>query len=131
MNRFAKNWKSRKKRRSSSNSAYLHIRIENIRNRLLRFEDSTKLEEPRIKVYNFKKKLKFNKNIKRTLQWDKNHEANFIKKGKYDKAIRQSTISEQIINYLMLNDSEYATIKTFKSNFGGIIDKFYLELSEW
>ena len=43
---------------------------------------------------------------------------------------KQSTISEQIIDNFMFNDSEYVIIKKLKSNFGEIWGKFCLKLSE-
>ena len=75
-------------------------------------------EEPKIKISNSKKGSSKLIVISEELNNEKKKEVNLIKKGKYNEAIRQSTISEQTIGHLMFNDSEYVNIKKFKSNFG-------------
>ena len=82
----------------------LGLKISEIR--LLRFEDVKNQEEPKLKVSNSKKG-----NSKLIVIYEelyneiKNYGTNLIKKGKYDKSKRQSTISEQIIGHFILNDS--------------------------
>ena len=71
----------------------LGLKISEIR--LLRFEDVSNQEEPKLKVSNSKKGSSKLIVISEELYNEiKNYETNLIKKGKYDKAIRQSTISE-------------------------------------
>ena len=95
----------------------LGLKISEIR--LLRFEDVSNQEEPKLKISNSKKGSSKLIVISEELYNEiKNYETNLIKKGKYGKAIRQSTISEQIIGHFMFNDSEYSIIKKLKSNFG-------------
>ena len=88
--------------------------------KLLRFEDVSNQEEPKLKVSNSKKG---SSNLIMIISEElyneiKNYEINIIKKGKYDKAIRKSTISEQIIGHFLFSDSEHAIIKKLQSNFG-------------
>ena len=93
--------------------------------RLLRFEDVSNQEEPKLKVSNSKKGSSKLIVISEVLYNEiKNYETNLIKKGKYDKSIRQSTISEQIIGHFMFKDSEIASIKKLKNNFGETWDIF-------
>ena len=107
----------------------LRLKISEIR--LLRFEDVSNQKEPKLKISNSKKgSSKLIIISEEHYNEIKNYETNLIKKGKYDKAIRQSTISEQIIGHFMFNDSEYSIIKKLKSNFGETWEKFCLKLSE-
>ena len=110
-------------------SSQLRLKISEIR--LLRFEDVSNQEEPKLKVSNSKKgSLKLIVISEELYNEIKNYEINLLKKGKYDKAIRQSTISEQIIDHFMFNDSGYLIIKKLKSNFEETWDNFCLKLSE-
>ena len=80
--------------------------------RLLRFEDLSNQEEPKLKVSNSKKGSSKLIVISEELYNEiKYYEASLIKKGKYEKAIRQSIISKKIIGHLMFNDSIYTIIK--------------------
>ena len=107
----------------------LGLKISEIR--LLWFEDVSNQEEPKLKISNSKKgSSKLIVISEELYNKIKNYKTNLIKKGKYDKAIRQSIISEQIIGHFMLNDSEYSIINKLKSNFGETWEKFYLKLSE-
>ena len=44
----------------------------------------------------------------------------------YNKIIRQTTKSEQVVGHFMFADSESTILKKFKNNFGGILDNFNL-----
>ena len=105
-------------RRCTSNQFIFTLGLKISEIRLLIFEDVSNQEEPKLKVSNSKKgSSKLIVISEELYNQIKNYETNLIKKGKYDKAIRQSTISEQIIDHFMFNDSGYLIIKKLKSNF--------------
>ena len=50
-----------------------------------------------------------------------------IQKGKYDKVIKQITVSEQVVGHFMFADSEFTILKKFESCFGGTMENFNLK----
>ena len=94
----------------------LRLKISEIR--ILRFEDVSNQEEPKLKVSNSKKGNSKLIVISEELYNDiKNYETNLIKNGKYGKAIRKLSLSEHTIGHFMFNGSEYSIIKKLKAIF--------------
>ena len=57
----------------------------------------------------------------------KYYEGYLIQKEKYDKVIRQITVSEQVVGHFMSADSESTILRKFESCFGDTLENFNLK----
>ena len=89
--------------------------------RLMKFEDVKNQEQPTIKVYRSKrgnsKQIQISQDLYNEIKY---YEGYLIQKGKYDKVIRQITVSEQVVGHFMFPDSGSTILKKFESYYGGI-----------
>ena len=80
--------------------------------RLIKFEDVKNQEQPTIKVYRSKisnsKQTQISQDLYNEIKY---YEGYLIQKGKYDKFIRQITVSEQVVGHFKFADSESTILK--------------------
>ena len=95
--------------------------------RLLKFEDVSDKDLLTIKVYRLQrgiiKPMQISQDVYNDIIDIKNE---LIEKDKYVESIRSTTKSEQVIGHFIFTDSKSSIDKKFKSNFGGILNKFNL-----